>query len=144
MEPHFNWAAIAASAVIPMITGFIYYHPKVLGGAWMKVNGFTLESVGNGPKPILYGVAVVLSFFLATFVSLNVTGPGQDVAPDGHSYATFQHGMVHGVILTITTVLPILGTMSIFEKRGWGWVFVNCGYWAFTLMMMGGLLSAWR
>lgn len=144
MEPHFNWLAIAVAAIIPMITGFIYYHPKVLGGPWMKANGFTLESVGTGPKPILYGVAVLLSFLLATWLSTNVTGPGQDVAPDGHSYATFQHGMVHGIVASILIVLPILGTLSIFEKKGWNWVFVNTGYWALTLMMMGGLLSAWR
>lgn len=143
-EMHMNFLAIAIAAIIPMVVGFIYYHPKVMGGMWMKANGFTLESLGAGPKPILYGVALVLSFFASAFICINVTGPGQDVAPDGHSYATFGHGVVHGIILTITLVLPILATMAIFEKRSLNWVVVNVLYWGITFCLMAGLLSAWR
>lgn len=141
---HMNFLAIAVAAIIPMVVGFIYYHPKVMGGMWMKANGFTLESIGAGPKPILYGVALVLSFLASAFICINVTGPGQDVAPDGHSYATFGHGVVHGIILTITLVLPILSTMAIFEKRSLNWVIVNVLYWGITISLMAGLLSAWR
>ena len=144
MEPQLNFAAIAVSAFIPMIVGFAYYHPAVLGGPWMKANGFTLESLGKGPNPILYVAALALSFLLSMFVCINVTGPGQDVAPDGHSYVTFQHGIVHGIMISILVVMPILGTMSIFERRGWSWVFTNLGYWIVTLSIMAGILSAWR
>lgn len=143
-EMHMNFVAIAVAAIIPMVVGFIYYHPKVLGGMWMKANGFTLESMGTGPKPILYGLALVLSFLLATFLCINVTGPGQQTAPDGHSYVTFGHGVVHGLILTILFILPILATLAIFEKRSLNWVIVNLLYWGITVCLMAGLLSAWR
>lgn len=139
-----NWLAVVVAALMPMIVGFVYYHPKVMGNAWMNANGFTLESIGNGPKPILYGVALGLSVLLSMWVAVNVTGPGQDVAPDGHSYATFGHGAVHAVVNSLFFLLPVLGTQSIFEKRGWNWVFVNLGYWVATLALMGGILSAWR
>jgi hypothetical protein len=139
-----NFIAVAVAALIPMIVGFVYYHPAVLGGPWMRANGFTLESVGNGPNPILYVVALAFSFLLSMFVCVNVTGPGQDVAPDGHSYVTFQHGVVHGIMISILVVMPILGTMSVFERRGWAWVFTNLGYWMVTLSIMAGILSAWR
>lgn len=143
-DMHMNWMAIILSTITPMVIGFIYYHPKVLGGAWMRANGFSLEGMGTGPKPVLYVVALVLSFFLSMWLLGNVTGPGQQTAPDGHSYATFGHGMVHGVVITLMVLLPVLGTMSIFERRGWSWVFVNLGYWVVTLCIMGGILSAWR
>ncbi len=139
-----NFLAIAVAALVPLIVGLVYFHPAVLGGPWMRVNGFTLESIGKGPNPILYVVALGLSFLLSMFVCINVTGPGQDAAPDGHSYATFGHGTVHGVMISLLVLLPVLGTMSIFEKRGWGWVFTNLGYWMLTLAIMGGILSAWR
>lgn len=58
-----NMLAVAVATLMPMIVGFIYYHPKVAGGMWMKANGFTLDSIGNGPKPILYVGALVLAFF---------------------------------------------------------------------------------
>lgn len=35
---------------------------------WMKANGFTLDSIGNGPKPILYVGALVLAFSWLCFV----------------------------------------------------------------------------
>lgn len=64
MEPQLNMMAIGVASLIPMIMGFIYYHPKVMGNAWMNANGFSQESLGNGPKPIWYLVALVLSFLL--------------------------------------------------------------------------------
>lgn len=143
-EMHVNWLAVVIAALMPMIIGFIYYHPKTLGGAWMRSNGFTLESLGTGPKPVLYGVALGLSLMLSMWLMANVTGPGQLTAPDGHSYATFGHGVVHGIIISLFVLLPVLGTLSIFERRGWNWVFVNLGYWIATLSVMGGILSAWR
>jgi len=145
-----NMIAIAVATLIPSIVGFIYYHPALLGKVWMNANGFTLESVGKGPKPIMFVVALAVSFLLAFFLWVNVTGaggadPGQWVdAKDGHSYVTFQHGVAHGIILTITVLLPIFVTMTIFEKRKWSWCFVNLGYWALTFSLMLGLLSAWR
>jgi len=144
MEPQLNMMAIGVASLIPMIMGFIYYHPKVMGNAWMNANGFTQESLGNGPKPIWYLVALVLSFLFAVKFAVEVTGPGQDVAPDGHSYVTFQHGMVHGIVNTIMIILPIFGTLSIFEKRSWTWAFINVGYWGLCLIVMQGILSAWR
>lgn len=144
MDHKMNMLSVAVATLIPMIVGFIYYHPKVAGGLWMKANGFTLESIGKGPKPILYVGALVLAFFLALFCHGNVTGPDQWTAADGHSYVTFGHGLLHGLGNTILVVLPILGTMAIFEKRNWQWLVVNCLYWLITLALMCGILSAWR
>ena len=118
---HINWLAVVVAALMPMVVGFTYYHPKVLGGAWMRANGFTLESLGTGPKPVLYGVSLGLSFLLSVWLCGNVTGPGQLTAPDGHSYATFGHGAVHGVIISLFVLLPVLGTLAIFERRSWNW-----------------------
>lgn len=150
MEPHINFFSLIVATLVPMIMGFVYYHPKVLGGIWMKANGFTLESIGTGPKPVLYLLALGASFLLAFFVWANVTGGGgvdqlQVTDPkDGHSYVTFGHGVVHGVIISLLVILPVFVTMTVFEKRSWSWTFVNWGYWAVTITLMAGILSAWR
>ena len=143
MENHMNWISVAIAAFIPMIVGFIYYNPKVLGGVWMDANGFKLENM-KPPKPILYVGALVLSFMLSMWLSFNVTGPGQDVAPDGHSFITFQHGIAHGVFITLMVLFPVLGTLAIFEQKSFKWLAVNLGYWVVTLSIMGGILSNWR
>lgn len=144
MEYKMNYLSLTLATLVPMIIGFIYYHPKLAGKAWMQANGFTLESLGKGPKPILFAVALILSFLLSMFVSYNVTGPGQEVGNDGHSYVTFQHGLLHGVELAVLFVAPVLGTIGIFEKKSMKWFWVNEGYWLITLCLMAGILSAWR
>lgn len=143
MENQINYVSQIIATLIPMIVGFIYYNPKVLGGVWMDANGFKLENM-KAPKPILYVGALVLSALLGLFMHNYVTGPGQDVAPDGHSYHTFMHGFAHGVVGTLFVVLPILGTMGIFEQKSLKWLLVNVGYWLVTLILMCGILSAWR
>jgi len=145
-----NYLSLAIATLIPMVMGFIYYQPAVLGTVWMKANGFTRESMGKGPKPILYLLCLVMSFLLANFFWAWVTGAGgqeqsQVVDPkDGHSYVTFKHGVAHGLIFTITVLTPIFTTMAIFEKKNWKWALVNIGYWAITAILMCGVLSAWR
>ena len=149
-EPDMNFAAILVAALIPMIMGFIYYHPALFGKAWMNANGFTKESLGGGPKPVFYVLALVVSFLLSMFFWGWVTGAGgieqsQVVDPvDGHSYVTFKHGLAHGLIFGISVALPIFATMAIFEKRKFSWGLVNWGYWTITAMIMCGILSAWR
>ncbi len=149
-EPQMNVLAVVVAAAIPMIMGFIYYHPAVAGSIWMRANGFTKEGVGNGPKPILYLVCLVVSFLLALHFWANVTGAGGTDhhqvtdAMDGHSYITFGHGAFHGMAYAITLLLPIFATMAVFEKRKFSWFLVNWVYWSITAVLMCGLLSAWR
>ncbi|MDI9355457.1 MAG: DUF1761 domain-containing protein [Chitinophagaceae bacterium] len=145
-----NYISFFISVFVPLVMGYIYYHPALLGNVWMKANGFTKESLGNGPKPVLYLLALLVSCLFTSFLWAWTTGVGgqeqlQVVDPiDGHSYVTFKHGVAHGIIFSITVLLPIFITMKIFEMRKWAWVFVNWGYWSITVMLMCGILSAWR
>ena len=149
MQPQINFLAILVATLIPMVMGFIYYHPSLLGTKWMAANGFRKETL-TPPKPAMYLLALICSFLLAMFFWSWVTGGGgmeqmQVKDPvDGHSYVTFQHGVAHGIIFSITVLLPIFVTMKIFEHRSWSWAFVNWGYWGITAILMNGLLSAWR
>jgi Protein of unknown function (DUF1761) len=147
MEPHINWLAMLVATLLPMIIGFVYFHPKVLGGVWMRANGFTLESIGAGPKPILYLLCLFLSFLLAFWQRVQFFDPHQtsiDFEGNPHNYATFGHGAVHGIGYGLLLVLPILGTLAVFEKRPLSWVLTNWGYWMLTLIAMSAVLSGWR
>jgi hypothetical protein len=149
MQPHLNFIALICAALIPMIMGFLYYHPSVMGTAWMKANGFVKENL-TPPKPAMYLLALVCSFMLAFFMWGWVTGGGGvdtfqvEDPKDHHSYVTFQHGLFHGLAFSIMVILPIFVTMKIFESRKWAWAWVNIVYWSLTVMLMNGILSAWR
>ena len=60
----------------------------------------------------------------------------------GTSFRTFKHGVFHGVIGGIMTVVPVLGTNAMFEGKGFKYIAINCGYWIVCLGLMGGILSA--
>lgn len=38
-----NWIAVAVAAASTVIIGFVWYHPKTFGNAWMESVGLTEE-----------------------------------------------------------------------------------------------------
>ncbi len=159
-----NFYMYFVAALIPMIVGAAYYHPKVFGTSWMKVNGFTEESLKGGNMLVIFGVSYIFSIFLAFTVSglvIHQSGIFSTFAPEvfesggavqnefndimsryGDKFRTFGHGAVHGIFATIFFALPLIGINSLFERRGWKYILIHTGYWLVTLVLMGGLLCA--
>lgn len=167
-----NFLALLVSALVPMILGFIWYHPKVFGNTWMRVAGLTEEQVKTGNMPVIFGVSFVLSLMLAMdmntlsyhdgFVNgalyyvTNGTLQPAPGSPDAQwleyyttnlsaTCRTFKHGAFHGAFLGgLFMVLPVLGTNALFERKGFKYIAVNAGYWIVCLALMGGILAAWK
>lgn len=160
----FNFLITAAAALIPMVLGFIWYNPKVFGTAWMNVCGFTEEDLKGGNMPLIFILSYLLSFFLAfilnTFVihqfgffSSLMNDPdlmkegtetyqyAQDfMTKYGNEFRTFKHGMLHGFMVGLMVVLPVMGTNAMFERKGFKYIAINVGYWIVCLMLMGGVI----
>lgn len=143
-EMPMNWAAYAVAVVAQMIIGYIWFHPKVMGTMWAKARGISVEEIMPKNKGMVYGFTILYTLLFTMFIMTNVTGPGQDVAPDGHSYHTFKHGIAHALILTGFVVLPVLGTPALYEGKKKGWMIVQMGYWFVRLIVAAGIISAWR
>jgi hypothetical protein len=163
-----NWPAILVASIVPMLIGFIYYNPKVLGTTWMNISGVTEEKMKEGNMARIFALAYFYSLLIAVILpsivvhqssifSLVADSPeamdpntemGAYVADFmdrfGDKYRTFKHGLFHGFILSAMLVLPILGTISIFERKTAGYVFIHLGYWTITLMLMSGIVCAWQ
>ncbi len=162
-----NLIIVLLAALIPMVVGFIYYNPKVLGTAWMNAAGMTEEKVksGNMAKMLLLSFicAFLFSFFLFGFVvhqtdvySLYAGEEGfmkdgsavmnrlDDLMLElGDRFRTFQHGALHGTLIGVLFITPILGTIALFEQKSFKYVAINAGYWIVTLALMGGVLCQW-
>src|SRR5688572_10188387 len=137
MPPETNWLAIVIAALIPMIMGFIYYHPKVFGKAWMNSLGMTEADTKKGNMGVIFGVSLVMSFLIAFFLLPNVDGPGQE-----GPYDSFKHGAAHGVILGLLVAMPVLVTNGLFERKNFKNLAINTLYWVITLALMGGVIDA--
>ena len=62
------------------------------------------------------------------------------MAKYGDAQRGFSHGAMHGSMVSIFFVLPLIAINSLFERRGWKYTFIHFGYWFCSLVLMGGLL----
>lgn len=166
-----NFLIVLAAALVPLVIGFIWYHPKTFGTAWMKAASMTEEKIKSGKMGLIFGLSYVFSILLAFMLfgvvvhqtqlfSLFMYYPEfQDQMASGSgqyfeqftalttqfegAFRSFGHGALHGGILTVFIVLPIMATNAMFERKGAKYVLVNVGYWFMTLMVMGGILCQW-
>lgn len=155
---------IPVAALIPMIIGFVWYHPKVLGTVWMKETGLTEEKMKSANMGLIFG----LSFIFACLLAFSLIGivihqmglqslligeagfgvEGSDItvffndlmAKYGNHFRTFKHGALHGFMAGFTIAFPILATNGLFERKSWKLIWINSGYWILTMTLMGGVL----
>lgn len=167
-----NLIAILIAALIPMVIGFIWYHPKVFGTLWMKETGMTEEKARQGNQILKFVLTFLFSFMLAfvlnslavhdsfidgaTYYKTNKTNipePGTELAQWKEYYYTnlaadnhtAKHGAFHAFMLVgLFIVLPIFATNSIFEGKSWKYVAVNTSYWMLSLIIMGAIIASWR
>lgn len=153
-----NMWIIPVAALIPLIMGFIWYNPKALGTSWMNAAGLIEEKMKEANMGLIFFLSYVFALFIA-FIMVPTTihqmglqsmvmGADENVAAlaqqvmnlAGNNYRTFQHGALHGTIIGIVLIFPILATNALFERKGWKYIMINSGYWIVSLALMGGVV----
>ena len=157
-----NFLVTALAALVPLILGFIWYNPKVFGTAWMKSADVTAEKVKSVNMPLLMILGYVFALMMALSLnfmvvhqyhiySILINEPGfgdpnssvgkmvaDFMAKYGQNYRAF-HGLVSGVLLTV----PIIGNNALHEGRKFKYIAINAAYWIVSMMIMGGIISAY-
>jgi len=157
----FNILAILVAAVIPIVVGFFWYNPKTLGIAWMRESGMTEEKFRNSNMLVIFGVSLVLSFILAFSVQMlvihqfgamgMVDADPEGASPSYHAFMeeygnvhrNFKHGALHGFISSVFMFFPVIAINALFERRSWKYIFINTGFWAICLTIMGAIVCGW-
>lgn len=162
-----NFLFIVIAALVPLVTGFVWYGP-LFGNAWMKEMGFTKESLEGKNMALTFILCFVFSLLLALILQTLVIhqwgvysalmgepGFAEGAAGEattyfnnfmevyGDRFRTFKHGALHGTILGMFLVLPILSIIAMFERKSVKYVAINTGYWIVTLAIMGGIICQW-
>lgn len=159
-----NFLVSALAALFPLVLGFIWYNPKVFGNAWMAGAGLSQETAQKDfNMPLVFGLNFVFSYMIALSLhfftihqfglqSLILPQHGHEIAPEMAakgaevmkayigSYRSFGHGALHGAIVGIFFVFPLLAGGALFERRTWKYILINAGYWTICCMVMGGII----
>jgi Protein of unknown function (DUF1761) len=163
-----NFVAILVSAIVPMIVGFIWYSPKLFANVWMKESNLTEEDLKGANMAKILIITFVLSVMAGTAISTMVIHQnhvGSTLMAEkefgvegseimvyykdfmtrfGDNFRTFKHGALHGAIMAIFFVLPVVGIQSLFERKSWKYIFIHVGYWFVSMIIMGGIICAWK
>jgi len=60
---------ILAAGIVSLFTGYVWYHPRVFGGMWMRLSHITPESVEQGKRRMFVSVPLaLLSSMLIAYV----------------------------------------------------------------------------
>jgi len=154
-----NFPILLLSALITLPMGFLWYHPRVFGSAWMKASGVTDEMIksSNLLKILLlsYLFAVMIAFVLQFMVIHQYSLyslVANDISPEskawlessiarfGGAFRTFRHGALHGFLCGLFFALPLIGVNSLFERRSARYILIHAGYWIVSLTLMGGVI----
>ena len=148
------------AAIVTLVVGFIWYHPKVFGTVWMKENNFTQEDLRKGNMLKIFGLTYIFSVMIAmSLLSFTIHQSGaigmiggppmiESAKPSFHAFMadygtafrTFKHGALHGCISGIFFALPIVGINGLFERKSWKYILIHGGFWIVSLTLMGGLI----
>jgi hypothetical protein len=127
------------AALIPMILGMVWFHPKVFGTAWMEGARLKAEDAQRANMPLLMGVgflmALIISLYLKSYALYHEGTPAD---------CTFTHGMFHGAMIGLMVGIPTMISSSLWEMKSLKFYLIQIAYWVIAYAMMGGLLFAWR
>lgn len=158
-----NWLIIPIAAFIPLILGFIWYHPKVLGAKLAQING---ESVRNNPsigKLLLsYLFSIILAYIL-TLMSVHQSAIFQLFFMDpelananseynlfiqdfmtkyGDRHRSFGHGVVHGTEAGFMFGLAFFGISTLMQDKPLKQIWIHLGFWMLCCGLVGGTVCA--
>ena len=158
-----NFLVILASAFIPFVLAYAWYHPSLFGGdTWQSITGMTDEQNARPIKPIQLGLSILLNLLIAMALFsmvnhganiISLVGGDPEVLKSGTAKAFFDeygtnhthfgHGLLHGMIGAVFVVFPILGYATIYERKPFKYFWVNALFWMISMGIMGGVICEW-
>ena len=146
MMPPINWLAIIAAGLIPSIMGAIFYGP-LFEKQWLSSLAKTKEEMVPKNMGLTYGLAVLMAMLLSFSMKMVIEMVHKDVV-NGElalaSFHTFKHGAFHGLFMCLTVVVPVIVSLSLFQKNSGKNILLNVTFWCITMALMGAVLDGWN
>lgn len=154
-----NYLAFFLIALIPLIIGSYWYHPKSFISKYSKLE-FTKKNKFNISKVIIlfllsftlvYGyinlIIHQMGFYELFFTDIILGNQESERIVNeflnkyGDKHRHFGHGVFHGIINAFVFALPFVGFITILEKKDKLYFIHHFTYWLITSAIIGGCIS---
>ncbi|MEM9819630.1 MAG: DUF1761 domain-containing protein [Bacteroidota bacterium] len=158
-----NWFIIPIAGLLPLILGYIWYHPNVLGTKLAQINGAPIEGKRSiGRVALIYLFGILLAYVL-TLMSIHQVAIYQlfFMDPDlsnsnseynlyinefmekyGNRHRSFIHGVVHGTEAGLIFSLALIGITTLLQNEPLKKVWIHIGFCILCCSLMAGLTCA--
>ncbi|MDO8514193.1 MAG: DUF1761 domain-containing protein [bacterium] len=125
---------ILAAGVASVLIGWVWYHPRVFGRAWMRAANLSPEVVESGKKkmPLLAFVGLLASMLVAWIMN----SLGQKIGIFDWVGAVFDLALW----LWLGFVAPVLLGSVLWERKPLKYYGINAGYWLVSFIVMAVIL----
>lgn len=124
---------ILIAAIVNMVIGYVWYHPKVFGTAWMMSAGISPEQAESGKKrmPITAGVGLLASMVVAYVMNYF-----------GIAWGVFDWiGAIElGFWSWVGFTAPVLLGSILWEQKPFKYYAINAGYWLVAFITIAVVL----
>lgn len=138
MNIEVNFLSVLIAAVAAMAVGFVWYSPFLFAKPWMKLMGYTAESMKSKQKEM--GKTYLISFaltLLTTYVLYHV----MVMSMNFFHYDSFSTGLTSAFWMWLGFIMPVQMTNVLFGKEVWKLFFINTGYQLASVLSMGVVLG---
>lgn len=128
-----NWLAVVVCVVLAMVSGFVWYHPKLFFPAWWAGIGRSGEP-GN-PDPRIWVFTIIAAIIQAVAVALMLGLMGSTSAASG---------ALAGFLLWLGFVAPTNLANKLFAGHGFKVWAIEAGNHLVNFLLFGAILGAWH
>lgn len=138
MNVDINYFSLVLAGVASMIVGFIWYSPMLFGNSWMKLSGYTADSLKKAQKEMgkWYGISFVLSLISAYVLSHIMI-----LSEYFFGYSQLSTGLTTAFWMWLGFVMPVQLTDQIFGSKKWKLFIINTGYQLTALLLMAVIVA---
>ena len=124
---------VLAAGVANIILGFIWYHPNVFGGTWMRLLNFTPEQTERGKKHML--ARVLLAFFAGV-----VTASVMQVIGTAFGVYGWTNAIILGAMCWLGVTAPTMLGLVLWELKPFRYYVIVAGYWLVAFIVTALIL----
>lgn len=138
MNIEVNYIAVLFAAVASMVLGFLWYSPMLFAKPWMKLMGYTADSMKKAQKEMgkLYALSFVVALITGYVLSHVMT-----LSMNFFHYDKLSTGLITAFWMWIGFMMPVQLTDAIFGSKKWKLFAINTGYQLVSLIVMALVLA---